>query len=284
MNLVLRYVVVLAVLAIGDAAWLSYFAPAVFRPTLGGILLDDPRWSAAILFYLLYALAVLIFPLPAGLRARSLMVALACGALFGFFAYMTYDLTNFATIKAWTTRLAAMDVAWGTALTALATGAGYLVASRAYRSSVFDLEMAQEECLGEPCQLHGRPAFFASRKQASGDFPCYRHLFSPDPALFISLLPTGPKRRFRSAKIGLFCLSARASVSDFAIFPVFFAVIGIRRCRDRFACTCLLHQSFQGLRPDAARSLRLRYEVRLEPNHRTEHSARRSFPWRRPGR
>ena len=60
--LALRYGVVLLVLAVGDALWLSYFARAMFRPVLGDILLDNPRWSAAILFYLLYALGVLVFP------------------------------------------------------------------------------------------------------------------------------------------------------------------------------------------------------------------------------
>jgi uncharacterized membrane protein len=40
---------------------------------------------------------------------------------------MTYDLTNLATIKVWTVPLAAMDTAWGAALTALAAAVGYLV-------------------------------------------------------------------------------------------------------------------------------------------------------------
>ena len=44
LNYLLRYVTVLVVLAVGDAPWLSYFAHAVFRPTLGAILLDDPHW------------------------------------------------------------------------------------------------------------------------------------------------------------------------------------------------------------------------------------------------
>jgi uncharacterized membrane protein len=124
---IIRYVTVLAVLAIGDALWLSYFARAVFRPTLGGILLDQPRWLFVALFYLIYALAIVIFPVAAGLRSSSWSVALFYGALFGFFAYMTYDLTNLATIKVWTVPLAAMDTAWGAALTALAAAVGYLV-------------------------------------------------------------------------------------------------------------------------------------------------------------
>ncbi len=53
-NSAIRYAAVLAVLAIGDAAWLSYFCPRLwFRPTLGQILLDEPRWLFVALFYLL---------------------------------------------------------------------------------------------------------------------------------------------------------------------------------------------------------------------------------------
>jgi uncharacterized membrane protein len=129
-GIVFRYVAVLLVLVIGDAAWLSYFARAMFRPVLGDILLDTPRWGAAILFYLLYALGVMVFPLALGLRGGSMLTAVLYGALFGFLAYMTYDLTNLATIKAWTMPLALIDMGWGALLTAAATAAGYAVAQR----------------------------------------------------------------------------------------------------------------------------------------------------------
>jgi uncharacterized membrane protein len=127
MSLALRYLSVLVVLVAGDALWLSWFAPAVFRPQLGSILLDDVRWSGAVLFYLLYTGGVLVFPL--GL-ARGLGSAALFGALFGFMAYMTYDATNYATIKLWTAPLAMTDVVWGSFLTALATSAGWLVSQR----------------------------------------------------------------------------------------------------------------------------------------------------------
>lgn len=128
LNYIARYVAVLAILVIGDALWLSYFAKAIFRPTLGSVLLDDPRWLFAALFYLLYTAALLIFPVAAGLRNGSWNSAFLYGAMFGFFAYMTYDLTNLATIKAWTPDLALIDMAWGSALTAIASTVGYITA------------------------------------------------------------------------------------------------------------------------------------------------------------
>ena len=45
------------------------------------------------------------------------------GALFGFFTYATYDLSNLAPLRAWPWRLALVDIAWGTALTAAAASA-----------------------------------------------------------------------------------------------------------------------------------------------------------------
>ena len=41
---------------------------------------------------------------------------------------MTYDLTNLATIKAWTLPLALIDMGWGAFLTALACAIGTAVA------------------------------------------------------------------------------------------------------------------------------------------------------------
>jgi uncharacterized membrane protein len=125
LSIAIRYVAVLAVLAIGDLVWLSYFARAVFRPTLGPILREEIDWRAAILFYLLYAAGVAIFAVAPALANQSARQALLTGFLFGFFAYMTYDVTNFATLNAWTIKLAVMDVAWGTFISGIAGIAGY---------------------------------------------------------------------------------------------------------------------------------------------------------------
>ncbi len=126
-----RYAVALVILAGGDGLWLSYFAGAVFRPTLGPLLRDPPSWTAIILFYLLYPVGIVCLAVAPALQAPSAKTAILCGALFGFMAYMTYDLTNFATLRVWTVRLAAMDVAWGTVLTALCALGSYLAARAA---------------------------------------------------------------------------------------------------------------------------------------------------------
>ena len=48
------------------------------------------------------------------------------GALFGFFAYATYDMTNYATLRNWSLVVSIVDTAWGTVLTGFSAWIGYL--------------------------------------------------------------------------------------------------------------------------------------------------------------
>lgn len=115
-----RYGVALAVLVIGDVVWLSWFGQAVFKPTLGSVMRENVLWTPVVLFYVLYAVGVVVFAVDPALRSKSLATAAGLGLLFGFMAYMTYDMTNMATLKVWTVKLFAMDVAWGSFVSGLA--------------------------------------------------------------------------------------------------------------------------------------------------------------------
>ncbi len=68
--------------------------------------------------------AVTDFILAEQLESGSLLTTLGLGALFGFLAYATYDLTNLATLRGYTVTVALVDMAWGTALTAVSATAG----------------------------------------------------------------------------------------------------------------------------------------------------------------
>lgn len=113
-----------------DAVWLTLSADRLYRPLLGDMLLPDFRPAPAILFYLLYVAGVVIFAVRPALTAGRWTAAAGYGALFGFFCYATYDLTNQATLKTWSTTVTVVDMGWGTFLTACAATAGYLAASR----------------------------------------------------------------------------------------------------------------------------------------------------------
>jgi uncharacterized membrane protein len=121
------YAATAVTMAVLDFAWLSYFSRTFFEPAVGALLAPRTDMPVAVLFYGLYVAGVLFF---AVLPARGWPAAFGMGAALGFFAYMTYDLTNMATLKVWPAWLAAMDIGWGTAVTALAAAAGYLAASR----------------------------------------------------------------------------------------------------------------------------------------------------------
>ena len=84
----------------------------------------------AIAFYLIYPIGIVMFAILPGLKSESMSTASLYGALFGFFSYATYDLTNQATLRNWTFELTLIDMAWGTALAAGAATAGFWAASK----------------------------------------------------------------------------------------------------------------------------------------------------------
>ena len=87
---------------------------------------ENPNMTAAVVFYLLYIAGILVFAVRPALANGDWRTAALFGALFGFFAYATYDLTNFATLKVWTLRVTLLDIAWGTFLTGTVATAGAL--------------------------------------------------------------------------------------------------------------------------------------------------------------
>ena len=113
-----------------DAVWLTLTANSLYRPSIGELMLDGFRIGPAAIFYLLYLCGVVIFAIRPALASGRWTTALLFGALFGLFAYGTYDLTNQATLKVWPTVLTAADMAWGCVLTSASATAGYLAASR----------------------------------------------------------------------------------------------------------------------------------------------------------
>ena len=121
------YVATLIVMLGLDLVWLGVVAKKMYANALGSLLADAPNIPAAVVFYLLYPLGVVIFVVAPSL-AGSWTQALLRGALFGFFAYMTYDFTNLALIRGWPSSIVAADIAWGIVLTALVATAGHFAA------------------------------------------------------------------------------------------------------------------------------------------------------------
>ena len=123
MKYVATFFTIIVVLLVLDLLWLKLFMGGVFKSELGDIALQTPRLVPAAIFYVMYAAGILVFvAIPTA--ASPWHNAFALGALFGLMAYGTYDLTNMATLKPWTWKLAGMDMAWGSLVTAASAVAG----------------------------------------------------------------------------------------------------------------------------------------------------------------
>ncbi len=110
-----------------DLIWLTAMVNRLYRPTLGDILGSSVNLAPAAAFYFLYPIGLMVFAVTPALRSFSPTTALAYGALFGFFSYATYNLTNYATLRNWTLQLTAIDMGWGTLLGALSAYVSYSV-------------------------------------------------------------------------------------------------------------------------------------------------------------
>ena len=118
----------IAVVFLGlDLIWIGVVMKDFYRSQIGALMLETPDLPVAIAFYLIYVAGIVIFSvLPAGSWKKAAIL----GAMFGFFTYATYDLTNLATLKGWTTTVALADMGWGAFSTCVAACLGYAAASR----------------------------------------------------------------------------------------------------------------------------------------------------------
>ena len=113
------YALTVPVFFIIDLLWLGVIAKRFYRKNLNFILSDDVNWAAAIVFYLIYIAGIIFFAVRPAVLNASLGQAAVLGALFGFFTYATYDLTNMALIKDWPLVIVVVDIVWGICLCTL---------------------------------------------------------------------------------------------------------------------------------------------------------------------
>ena len=113
-----------------DFIWLAKVAPNFYRSNIGHLMTDKPNLIAAFVFYLLFIVGIIIFAVVPGLNNNSVKTAAIFGALYGFFTYATYDLTNLATLKDWPLNVTIVDLVWGTLLSLTVAVSGYYIGQR----------------------------------------------------------------------------------------------------------------------------------------------------------
>lgn len=101
-----------------DLTWLGLIARKFYFSELSHLMKTDINWVAAIIFYLIFIVGILVFAVYPAINSNSIQKAIILGALFGFIAYATYDLTNLATLKDWPLKLTFVDILWGSILSA----------------------------------------------------------------------------------------------------------------------------------------------------------------------
>src|SRR5438045_8056744 len=129
LRLLITYLAVGIAFAAVDYVWLTQIGPGVYFPTLDPVALRAARIEPAIVFYLVYiagVVALAVWPTRDGPLLRTTLT----GALLGAMCYATYDLTNQATLKVWSTTITLLDISWGTFLTATGATVGGVVLRR----------------------------------------------------------------------------------------------------------------------------------------------------------
>lgn len=124
------YLIALTAFFIIDITWIGFIAKNFYREQIGYLLAPNVNWPAAIVFYLLFIVGLVVFVIAPAVESHSLMRALILGAFFGLITYATYDLTNLATTKDWPLLVTLVDMAWGAFLAAAVSVITYVVTTR----------------------------------------------------------------------------------------------------------------------------------------------------------
>lgn len=104
-----------------DAVWLKSTS-GLYKKYLGHLMREKPNFIAALIFYFTYVLGITVLAFGPLINGSSTSPqGIMTAAFIAFLCYATYDLTNLATIKGWSTKIVVIDIIWGTVATALAT-------------------------------------------------------------------------------------------------------------------------------------------------------------------
>lgn len=129
-SFIIKLLVAGGIMGLIDAVWLGVIANKLYKNELGSLLLEKPNMVAAILFYVIFVVGIVVFAVLPAVTAGDWKVALGLGALLGLVTYATYDLTNLATLKGFPVKIVIIDLLWGTVLTATVATLTYLAAEK----------------------------------------------------------------------------------------------------------------------------------------------------------
>ncbi len=113
-----------------DIVWIGFIAKDFYRRQLGYLMRAETNWLGAIIFYLLFIVGLLIFGVLPAIEKGSWQHAVIYGGLFGFFCYVTFDLTSYALIRDFPLKVVIIDLIWGTTLSAAVSAASFIIGKK----------------------------------------------------------------------------------------------------------------------------------------------------------
>ena len=129
-DFLIKLLVAGGVMGVIDAVWLGVVANKLYKQELGYILAPKPNMVAAILFYIIFVVGIVVFAVMPAVAAGDWKVALGLGLLLGLVTYATYDLTNLATLKDFPVKIVVIDLIWGMFISATVATATYYVTEK----------------------------------------------------------------------------------------------------------------------------------------------------------
>lgn len=126
----IAYAAALVVFLVIDSLWLGVIADDFYRERLASFMTGPVKVPAAVAFYLLYIVGIVVFAIAPALGTGSWRTALLRGALFGLIAYATFELTNLAILPGWPLSVVLVDMVWGAVLTGSTATLGFLITRR----------------------------------------------------------------------------------------------------------------------------------------------------------
>lgn len=124
------YAIALPIFLVIDMIWLGIIAKNFYAAQVGSLMTSNPNWLAAIIFYLIFIVGLVVFVIEPAVKLGSWQHAITYGALFGLTCYATYDLTNLAVAKNWPLLVTLVDLAWGTTVAATVSTVTYFIAKK----------------------------------------------------------------------------------------------------------------------------------------------------------
>lgn len=124
------YFTIIVVMFIVDIIWLSVVAKPLYQNGIGHLMAAQPNLLFATLFYLIYALGLMRFAVIPNIGLHGVKSTFLAAAIFGFFVYASYDLTNLALLKDWPLKMSLIDIVWGTLLSGISASVGKLELNR----------------------------------------------------------------------------------------------------------------------------------------------------------